>query len=116
MRKTAIALSTILAACAPPVWRPPAVEVPPAFREVGRDSAAHRLFAPDTGGGAVARGGVAAPARVSDGFWRELGDTTLSRMVDQALAANLDIRAAEARLRGARAARAGAALDLAPPV
>jgi NodT family efflux transporter outer membrane factor (OMF) lipoprotein len=92
------------------------VEVPPAFREVGRDSAAHRLFAPDTGGGAVARGGVAAAARVSDGFWRELGDTTLSRMVDQALAANLDIRAAEARLRGARAVRAGAALDLAPTV
>ncbi len=116
MRKTAIALSLVLAGCAPPAWRRPAVEVPPAFREAGRDSSARRLFAPDTGGGAVARRDPAAPARVSDGAWRELGDTTLTRLVDQALGANLDIRAAEARLRGARAARAGATLDLAPTV
>jgi NodT family efflux transporter outer membrane factor (OMF) lipoprotein len=48
--------------------------------------------------------------------WRELGDTTLTRLINEAAGANLDIRAAEARVRGARSARTEVALDLAPTV
>ncbi|MGH7703401.1 MAG: efflux transporter outer membrane subunit [Gemmatimonadales bacterium] len=49
-------------------------------------------------------------------YWRELGDTTLTRLVNEALGANRDVRAAEARVRQARASRTGAVLDLAPTV
>jgi outer membrane protein, multidrug efflux system len=49
-------------------------------------------------------------------FWRQLGDTTLNRLMGEALRANQDVRAAEARVRGARAARLGAVLDLAPTI
>jgi NodT family efflux transporter outer membrane factor (OMF) lipoprotein len=45
-----------------------------------------------------------------------LGDTTLTRLINEAAGANLDIRAAEARVRGARSARTEVALDLAPTV
>ncbi len=126
MRKTTMLLGLLAAGCAPPAYQRSAVDVPPAFREVSRDSAARVGAARDSAGvaagairdtGVAAAGrGPAAPVPVSDGFWRALGDSTLSRLVDQALGANLDIQAAEARLRGVRAARAGAALDLAPTV
>lgn len=53
--------------------------------------------------------GVAAP-------WQQLGDTTLSRLVDEVLRANPDVQAAAARVRGARANRLNAALDFAPTV
>ena len=49
-------------------------------------------------------------------FWRQLGDTTLDRLIEEALRANQDVRGAEARVRGARAGRLSAALDLAPTV
>jgi NodT family efflux transporter outer membrane factor (OMF) lipoprotein len=45
-----------------------------------------------------------------------LGDSTLTRLLKAAVNANLDVRAAEARVRGARAARTEAALDFAPTV
>jgi NodT family efflux transporter outer membrane factor (OMF) lipoprotein len=48
--------------------------------------------------------------------WHELGDTTLTRLVHEVLNSNLDIRTAEARLRGARAARTSAVLELTPTV
>ncbi len=49
-------------------------------------------------------------------FWRQLGDTTLDRLVGQALRANNDVRAAQASVRGARSARRLAAFDFAPTV
>jgi NodT family efflux transporter outer membrane factor (OMF) lipoprotein len=57
----------------------------------------------------------AEPARPL-AFWEAVGDTTLVRLVRQALAANGDLRAAAARVDEARAYRTGAALDLAPTV
>ncbi len=48
--------------------------------------------------------------------WHELGDTTLTRLVHEVLNANLDVRTAEARVRGARAARTSAVLELTPTV
>src|SRR4029079_12541144 len=49
-------------------------------------------------------------------FWSALGDTTLVRLVNDTRLAEPDIKLAAARANGARAARAGAALDLLPVV
>ncbi len=48
--------------------------------------------------------------------WEQLGDTTLNRLIDEAVQANPDVQSAAARVRGARAARLNAALDFAPTV
>lgn len=47
-------------------------------------------------------------------FWKQLHDATLDRLLDEMLRADLDIRAAEARLAGARSARRAAELELRP--
>ncbi len=49
-------------------------------------------------------------------FWESLGDSTLARLVSEALRANHDVRAAGARVREARAQRLEARLDLFPTV
>src|SRR5438552_4655343 len=49
-------------------------------------------------------------------FWKTFGDTTLERFVGEVVKSNHDVVAAEARLRGARAARTQTALDFAPTV
>ncbi|MGH7515909.1 MAG: efflux transporter outer membrane subunit [Gemmatimonadales bacterium] len=49
-------------------------------------------------------------------FWESLGDSTLVRLVGEALRANHDVRAATARVREARAQRLEARLDLFPTV
>jgi NodT family efflux transporter outer membrane factor (OMF) lipoprotein len=49
-------------------------------------------------------------------FWREIGDTTLTVLIEEAVRANTDVRVAEARLMGSRAARRLIAFDLAPTV
>ena len=102
MHKTGIVLSLALAGCAPaPGYRAPEVPVPSAFRET-RDTIietpATLTALPDT---------VSSP---------DLRDTTLTRLLNEAVRANLDLRAAEARVRGARSARTEAAFDLAPTV
>jgi multidrug efflux system outer membrane protein len=124
MRKGTLLLALLLGGCATaPAYRPPAVEVPPAFRErltppaqaaPAADSA--RPAVPTTA--TVPKASAAAPAvdTGSGALWRELGDTTLGRLVGELAGANLDIRAAEARVRGARSARTESALDLAPTV
>ena len=58
--------------------------------------------------------GAQAPARAD--FWSTLGDTTLSRLVGQAVRGNQDIEAMRARVSGARAARVSSLLDLTPAV
>ena len=55
---------------------------------------------------------AAAPA----GFWSMMRDTSLARLMSQALAANRDVQSAQARLSGARAATTRAALQLTPSV
>jgi NodT family efflux transporter outer membrane factor (OMF) lipoprotein len=128
MRKPVILLALLVGGCATaPGYRAPAVEVPSAFREkltvppavvtqpdsLPADSA--RVAAPEAPTLAevpAAEGPDAAP----DAFWRELGDTTLERLVAELARANLDVRAAEARVREARSARGEAVLDLAPTV
>jgi multidrug efflux system outer membrane protein len=98
----AILLSFAVAGCASaPSYRPPEVPVPTAFRET-RDTV---LAIADT-----------QPAVIGTGSWPDVGDTTLARLMSEVVRANLDVRAAEARVRGARSARTEAAFDLAPTV
>ncbi len=49
-------------------------------------------------------------------FWHALSDTTLERLILEALNANHDLRAVEARLQESRSVRAQSALDLVPRV
>ena len=124
----AIGLLALLAGCAVgPAHRPPRVEVGPAFREApdsvalapavpdGTDSVPAAV-APADSGAAPAAVPAAAPGGSRTAFWETLGDTTLTRLVTEGLAANHDIRAAYARVRGARAARRETAFDLAPTI
>jgi NodT family efflux transporter outer membrane factor (OMF) lipoprotein len=99
-----VLLSLVLAGCAVgPAHRPPKVALEPAFREM-----------PDSVPAATppAAPGTAGPAA----FWETLGDSLLTRLVAQGLQANHDVQAAVARVRGARAERSLARLDLAPTV
>jgi NodT family efflux transporter outer membrane factor (OMF) lipoprotein len=115
MRKAAILWAMTLAGCATsPAYRRPVVQVPPAFRET-KDTigATYVPMAVDT----TARPSPAAQRALAQAeFWKELGDTTLDRLLDELARQNLDVRAAGARVRGARAARFASALDLAPTV
>jgi len=101
MYKTALVLSLALSGCAAPGYRAPELPVPAAFRET-RDTI---IETPVTL--------TALPDTVSA---LDVSDTTLARLLNEAVRANLDVRAAEARVRGARAARREVTFDLAPTV
>ena len=57
-----------------------------------------------------------AAQQPGDALWIASGDTTLTRLLADALQRNHDVDAADARVRGARAARLRSALDLAPAI
>ena len=123
MRSTSFLFtSLLLAGCASsPSYRAPEVPTPHAFRErldsgtavsVAKDTAA--VAAADSVPNATPE--ASGPPVTRTEFWRELGDTTLDRLITELAGANLDVRSAAARVRGARAARTEAGLDLAPIV
>lgn len=115
MRKATILLVMTLGGCATsPAYRRPVVEVPPAFRET-KDTIGAR-YVPAAVDSTAKPSPATERALAQAEFWKELGDTTLNRLLDELARANLDVRAAQARVRGARAARFGAALDLAPTI
>ena len=139
MRKPTCLLVVLLAglaACATaPGYRPSDVPVPEAFRETAADSSRSpaELMPPrpadDSAAIAVPADSQVPPAVPSpapaavDGtpteqsaYWRSLGDSTLDRLIAEVVRANLDVRSAAARVRGARAARSEAALDFVPTV
>jgi multidrug efflux system outer membrane protein len=111
MHKGTIWLTLLLNACASTAaYREPQVEIPTAFRE-RLDSLAPPAPPPSTVP-AVAGDTVTAVGE----YWRSLGDSTLNRLLDQALSGNLDVEAARARIRGARAGKLQATLDFVPTV
>ena len=123
MRKPSALLALLvlgLAGCASaPAYRESGVEVPPRFREASTDSTPSFPATPpapvsDTGARVVPSAAAAIVDQTT--FWRALGDSTLARLIDELLRANLDVQAAAARVRGARAARRESAFDLAPTV
>lgn len=135
MRKVwIVALALGVAACASsPSYRRPDVPVPQAFRErldttpaagnVDTTRAAPRDTAAVPQADSARVDSVPQAANAAPGttisrteFWRDLRDTTLDRLIGEVASANLDVRSALARVRGARAVRSEAALDLAPVV
>lgn len=64
----------------------------------------------------AAEGAQVSTADVERDFWKSFNDEILNDLVEQALAANHDVRIASSRLREARAVRGEARLDLAPTV
>ena len=93
----AFVASALLAGCAVgPDYHAPSLAVP-----------ARWSAAPADGHSAV----VESPAQLAQ-WWRRLGDPQLDRLIDEALAGNLDVASARAKLREARASyrQAGAAL------
>ena len=111
MRMATIGFVLLLNACASAAaYRAPEVRIPPAFQQ-RLDSLAPPAPPPATV--PVVTGDSVLPVGP---HWRALGDTTLDRLLEQALRGNLDVEAAQARIRGARAARTGAALDFVPTV
>lgn len=92
-----LAVSAVLAACAVgPDYQQPKMTSPDEF--VSTDPAQF------------------ASADVERDFWKAFGDEQLNSLIEEALAANHDIRIATARLREARAIRGEAQLDFAPTV
>lgn len=109
MRNIALLSLLILSACmGAPAYRQPPVTVPAAYRETGAAGVASQPM-PRT---ESARAND--PVEFDAGFWTSLGDSTLTRLTEEALRANLDVRAAQARVRQARALRSRAVLDLTP--
>jgi outer membrane protein, multidrug efflux system len=114
-------LASFVAACASaPKYQPPRVRIAPSYDAVTARSG--RSAAVDPSGGRANPGMVSthsaqfSAAVPAVPFWRELGDTTLARLVDEALRANTDVRSAQARLTSTRAARRLSTFDLAPTV
>jgi outer membrane protein TolC len=108
MRNSVLSGIIALTACASsPAYQAPSVQVPSTYREttVHQDSSVAMV---------PLIGDSVGTQDTAD--WHELGDTTLTRLVHEVLNANLDIRTAEARGRGARAARTSALLELTPTV
>ncbi len=100
----------LLNACASTAgYREPEVQIPTAFRE-RLDSLAPPPAPPTT------VPVVGADTTPVGEYWRALGDSTLNRLLDQALGGNLDVAAAQARIRGARAAKLESTLDFVPTV
>ena len=77
---------------------------------VGPDYRAPKLATPAGWG----TGTNSAPATVE--WWREFNDPILNSLIERAMATNHNVRIAAARLREARALRAGAAWDLGPTI
>jgi NodT family efflux transporter outer membrane factor (OMF) lipoprotein len=115
-----IGIAALSACYTTPAFREPAVRVAPAYGVAAPDAsprAAERSSVQVVQG--VASAVPSVHYRQSDAgapFWRELGDPTLAALITEALRASPDIRIAEARLAGARAARRLAAFDLGPTV
>ena len=92
-------------------YRAPEVKLPAAFQQrmdsLAPPTPAATNAVPDVSGDTL--------GRIAD-HWRALNDTTLERLLGQVMRGSHDVAIAEARIRGARAARTGAALDFVPTV
>lgn len=112
-----VAVAFVLTGCTVgPDYRPPEMQLPAQYRSV-RGPAGSGLSPMEAAPAApaatreagtsteIAGPSGATPATTADlaTWWRGFGDDALNRLVDRAMAGNLDLRRAEARLREARA-------------
>lgn len=99
-----VVLATCLWGCAAgPNFKPPVTTAPAAWTGITERSAMQPSVA------------TAKPAQLA-AWWRAFNDPELTKLVEEALATNLDVQVAEARLRQARAARGVVAGGLWPSV
>jgi NodT family efflux transporter outer membrane factor (OMF) lipoprotein len=114
MRKATIWLVFLLNACASAAaYRNPQVEIPTTFKERLDTLASPAVPAVAPDAVPVVTGDTVTPVGE---YWRALNDTTLLRLLDQALRGNFDVEVARTRIGGARAARLDARLDFVPIV
>jgi NodT family efflux transporter outer membrane factor (OMF) lipoprotein len=131
MRKILPLIAAFIAACGSPAYRPPTVRVAPSYAAVARESGnpSRDSIVTASPTGVTPRTAAAGPSASvskesaqysstvsSTPFWKEIGDSTLASLIQEALRTSVDVDAAEARVTGARAARRVSAFDLGPTV
>ncbi|HEX2229982.1 MAG TPA: TolC family protein, partial [Candidatus Binatia bacterium] len=98
LRVASVGFTLLAAACSVgPNYRQPNTPVPAAWNEAQPN-------------------GVSARAAELTRWWTEFNDPLLNSLIDRGVRSNLDLRLAEARIREARALRAGTAADRWPGV
>jgi outer membrane protein, multidrug efflux system len=118
-RGSFILISLAVSACvSSPAYHEPAVSVAPSYAVATAET--NRSSGPavrQSGAPAVTPRAPHYDTAVSDApFWRELGDSVLVHLIEEALRSSTDVHSAEARLQQARATRQLAALDMTPSV
>jgi outer membrane protein, multidrug efflux system len=98
-----IVAALILAGCAAPELRAPDIEVPGGFKEAAVDGTTWKPAQP-------------AEAQARGEWWKAFNDPVLSKLIDDATAANPSLAAAAARVRQARALAGVAEADRIPSV
>jgi len=131
MRKLlSLFLITSAVACGAPAYQAPSVRVAPSYGVVSARSSAPATTdsARATSSAVVVRGSeqsrveaVGQSAQYStaisaEPFWREIGDPTLARLIEEALRASTNVDVAEARVTGARAQRRVSSFDMVPSI
>ncbi|MEP6621195.1 MAG: efflux transporter outer membrane subunit [bacterium] len=107
--------AVVLSACySAPVFHEPVVDVVPTRAVSARSDARQASAASSPTAGM--RSQQSAVMTTGAGFWRTIGDTTLTALIAEALRASPTTQGAEARLAGARASRRLSAFDLVPSV
>src|ERR687888_1527242 len=110
--RSAILLGVLAYGCASaPGYRSPVVQSPASFRATTMDAQPAALAAATAPVSYVA---LADSTTAAPDYWERLGDTTLSRLIAEVQRANLDVRAARARVSAARSDRLRTVLDLTP--
>jgi NodT family efflux transporter outer membrane factor (OMF) lipoprotein len=103
-----------LSGCASaPSYRSPVVQPPASFRGLTDSDRTTHVTATSTPR-LTTPADPSYPVGVAAEYWASLGDTTLSRLTSEVLSANLDVRAARARVSAARSQRVRSVLDLTP--
>jgi outer membrane protein, multidrug efflux system len=121
-RFLSFAVLALASACAAPAYRPPPVNIAPAYDAAARTGGAR--IASDTGvyvhpassASTFGRSALFNNSASSAPFWRALGDSTLEVLINDALRTSTDVQVAQSRLTSARAARRLSAFDLVPTV
>jgi len=125
----ALMLVASAVACGAPAYQAPSVRVAPAYGVLSRSSATPPADSARPASSAVVvrtsdqaslmavgQSAQYSTALSSEPFWRQIGDPTLARLIEEALRTSTNVDAAEARLTGARASRRVSAYDLGPSV
>jgi multidrug efflux system outer membrane protein len=116
MRKSLSALSAVLVGCSTPAYRAAEVPVPSAY-SIGSVTPVATEGRTTSQTGEIPTSAINVSTTLASApFWSELADTTLTMLIREAQRANMDVRIAQSRLTGARAARRLASLDLVPTI